>query len=194
MKRIGLLIFVLAAALCAGAQTTMMVTFSDMPSTGIPTPLPDNYPSGTYMAWDGFYYVSPMMWTGAGPGFFTGPDARVAFLGGYMCKQFPAICSATLKLGVGPTATQAFHPVNMVVSAGWSANNVVVLAYNNGQFVGSLPLKLSTTAHIYSFPANWGMVTQLTFIPSPIPAPVAKGDRGMAGSMVLYTLTMEVQN
>ena len=193
MKRIGLLIFVLAVAVCAGAQTTMMLTFSDMPSTGIPTPIPDNYPTSTYLNWDGFYYVSPMLWTGAGPGFFTGPDARVAFLGGYMCKQDPAICSATLKLAVGPNSTAAFHPVNMVVSAGWSANNVVVLAYNHGQFVGSMPLKLSTTAHIYTLPLNWGMVTQLTFIPSPIPAKATNRLGGQAGSMVLYTLTVEMQ-
>lgn len=188
MKRIGLLLsFVVAVALCAGAQQ-MMITFSDMPSVVAPTPLPDNYPTGTYLTWDDIYYVSPMLWSGAGPGFLSGPDARVAFLGGDMCKQTPAICSATIKIPVGPNATMSFQPINMVVAAGWYPNNVVVLAYNQGQFVGSMPLRLGTTAHIYNFPAHWTNVTQLTFIPSPISGAAKRP--GQAGSMVIYAFTL----
>jgi len=192
MKRISLLFcIVIAAALCASGQE-MMVTFSDMPSVNAPTPLPDNYPTGTYLNWDGIYYVSPMMWSGAGPGFFTGPDTRVAFLGGDMCKLSPAICSASVKIPVGPTATLAFQPLNMVVAAGWASNNVVVLAYNQGTFLGSTSWKLSTTAHIFSFPANWTNVTQLTFIPSPVPSGAARR-AGQAGSVVIYTFTLNMQ-
>ena len=185
LRRIGLLVcLVLATALFATAQQ-MMIDFSDMPTVNRPVPLPDDYPLGTGMTWDALYYVSPNLWSGAGPGFTTGPDVRVAFLGGDMCKQTPTICTASIKLPVAPNSTNSFQPISMNLSAGWANNQVVVIAYFHSQLVGQVTWNLTTDSQTFNFPSEWTQVTQLRFFPGPI--------QHASGSVVIYTFTLNMQ-
>jgi len=183
MKRIGLLLcIVIAAALCATGQT--LIDFSDMPSVNVPVPVPDDYPAGSYLNWDNFYYVSPLLWSGAGPGFTTGPEIRLAFVGGPMCST-GGMCSASIKVPVTPNSTASFQPLSITLSSGWVANNVVVVAYDHSKFLGSVVWNLTTTAQSFDFPTYWTTVTQLRFFPSPA--------QGQQGSTVIYTLSLNIE-
>ena len=169
MKRIVLLIsFVFALALCASAQT--YINFNDMPMATTPSPMPDLYPSGVSLYWDNFAYVTPGAWDKAGPGFWVGPYAGdVVFIGGPLCPlALPTPCGASIKMNpipATPTALPSFTPVSMTLSAGWSANHVIINAFNKGTWVGSITLSLTTTPHIYPLPPTWKDITQLTFTP-----------------------------
>lgn len=183
MKRIVLLVCIVTAmALCASGQ--MLITFSDMPSVNRPLAMPDDYPTDTYLYWDNFYYVSPNLWSGAGPGFFTGPDLRVIFIGGPMCTLQPNVCHGSIKVAVTPNATASFQPVSISMAAGWVPNSVVVTAYNHSKLVGSRVWRLTTLAQRFDFPAEWTNITQLTFYPSPA--------RGQMGSMVAYAFLLNL--
>ncbi|MGC2109033.1 MAG: hypothetical protein WA655_05910 [Candidatus Korobacteraceae bacterium] len=189
MKRIVLLISLVAAlTLCAGAQT--FIDFHEMPIAKTPQTMPDNYPSTVNLYWDNFFYVTPGLWTGEGPGFWVDPATlhnSVAFVGGPMCP-LTVPCTSSLKMdAVQPNAKiQTFTPVSMSVSAGWAANNVIITAYNHGYFVGQMTLKLTTTPHTFSFPATW-KVTQLAFTPTFIPT---NAIYPKAGSMVIYSFVL----
>ena len=189
MKRIVLLIsFIVAVALCSGAQT--LIDFHQMPIAGTPTVMPDYFPEGMNLYWDNFLYVTPGIWSGAGAGFWVDPSTRhntVAFFGGPLCT-LAVPCSASIKLNpiVLAPLNKTFTPVNITLSAGWYANNVTVLAYNNGKFVGSLRWALTTTPQAFTFPAAW-TVTQLVFTPDVINANSVNPN---AGSVVIYTFTL----
>jgi len=189
MKRIVLLIsFVAAVALCAGAQT--YIDFHDMPIATTPTLMPDLYPSGMNMLWDSFYYVTPGMWSEAGPGFWVDPATQhnsVAFFGGPMCA-LSVPCSGSIKESqiVMAPRNRTFAPISMSVSAGWAANNVTVMAYNNSKFVGSVVWNLTTQPRTFHFPAAWN-VTQLVFTPGFINANTTNPK---PGSMVIYTFVL----
>jgi hypothetical protein len=182
-KLASLLCLVVALSLCATAQT--LITFSDMPSVNVPVPVPEGYPAGSYLTWNNFYYVSPLLWSGTGPGFSSGPNLRQAFMGGPLCTQ--AInCTASISIPITPNSTASFQPVSANLSAGWAANSVLVVAYNQSNFLGSVTLALTTTSQEFNFPTNWTNVTQLRFFPTPA--------QGQPGSMVLYTLTVNLNN
>ena len=188
MKRIVLLFsLILALALCAGAQT--YIDFHDMPMAKAPSPLPDAYPAGLNLYWDNFYYVSPGLWKG-GPGFWVDPATQhniVSFVGGSMCA-LATPCSGAIKLGQGviPVA-RTFTPISMTLSAGWTANTVTIMAYNNGKFVGSQFWKLTTTPKTFTFPNTW-KVTELIFTPGvPATGPTVTPK---AGSMVIYSFIL----
>lgn len=185
MKRIGLLVCVITAmALCASGQT--LITFSDMPSVNQPSPMPQDYPTDTYLNWENFYYVSPMQWSESGPGFFRGPDVRVAFIGGPMCYTQPSVCHGSLRIPISPGKSLdfPFQPLKIWLSAGWFPNKVMVLAYNHSQYLGSVVWPLGITAQEFDFPATWTMVTELTFIPIP--------SGGQVGSMVAYAFLVNL--
>jgi len=185
MKRIVLLIsFVAAVALCAGAQ--VFIDFHDMPIATTPTLMPDLYPSGMNMLWDSFYYVTPGMWSEAGPGFWVDPATQhnsVAFFGGPMCA-LSVPCSGSIKESqiVMTPRNRTFIPVGMIASSGWADNEVTVLAYNNSRLVGKLVWKLTTERQRFYFPAAWN-VTQLVFTPGFINANTTNPK---PGSMVIY--------
>ena len=185
MKRVGWLVCVIAAlALCASGQ--MLITFADMPSVSQPSPMPQDYPTGTYLNWDNFYYVSPFMWSESGPGFFRGPDLRVAFVGGPMCTAQPSVCHGTVRVptfpGMGPD--MIFQPLSISLSAGWFPNKLMVLAYNHSTLLGSVVWPLTLTAQRFDFPADWTEVTELQFIPIP--------SKGKIGSMVAYAFLVNL--
>jgi len=187
MKRIVMLISFLAVlALCASAQT--YINFHEMPIAKAPSPMPDLYPTGANLLWDNFYYVTPGIWSAEGPGFWVDPATlhnTAVFVGGPLCP-LAITCSGSIKMNplpVAPTATPSFTPVSMTLSAGWLPNHVIINAFNNGTFVGTITLKLGTTPHPYSFPASWKNVTQLTFTPEFVPNHAVYPQ---AGSMVIY--------
>ena len=189
MKRVVLLFsFVAIFALCANAQT--LINFHEMPIVGTPTPLPDLFPGNINLQWDGFYYVTPGLWQGAGAGFWVDPSQRhntVAFIGGPLCP-LSTPCSGSIKMNSILLRPQnfSFRPVSMTASAGWATNKVTVLAYNSGNFVGSVVWNLTTTPQTFNFPATW-RVTQLVFTPGVVNSkelnPVNSGN----GSLVIYT-------
>jgi len=184
MKRIVILIsFMAALALCASAQT--YIDFSDMAMVKTPWPMPDNYPSGMYMNWDNFYYVTAGIWAGEGPGFQVLPTPKtVAFLGGPMCDiRIP--CHASIKL-IGPNVA-AFTPVSIQVAAGWLPSRVVVSAYSNGKFLGHTVWNLTTDLQTLSFPNAWSDLTEITFIPEFVPT---NSNYPKAGSLVIYKLAV----
>ena len=186
MKRIVLLVtFIAAFALCAGAQT--VIDFHDMHYVAVPTPMPDYYPQGMGLYWDTFDYVTPGLWTAAGPGFWVDPSSQpniVAFTGGVMCN-LAIPCTGMIKMNpiMAVMQNKTFTPMSIILSAGWQTNNVRVTAYNNGTYVGTLVWKLTTTPQSYYFPAAW-RVTQLAFTPDFIGNNAVIPD----GSVVIYRL------
>jgi hypothetical protein len=139
-----------------------------MPLASVPTPMPDYYPHGSQLYWDGFSYVTPGLWKAAGPGFWVDPATKhntVIFAGGVLC-YLPTPCSGMIKMNPMMMAplNLTFTPVNVILSAGWQDNYVTVTGYNNGTFVGKLLLKATTTPKTFTFPASW-RVTQLVFTP-----------------------------
>ena len=188
MRRIVLLTCIVAAfALCAGAQT--LVDFHDMPFAYAPTPMPDNYPQSMGLYWDNFSYVTPGLWSGAGPGFWVDPSSKptdVAFAGGVLCN-LTIPCTGMIKLNpmmVAPM-NKTFTPISIVLSAGWQDNKVTVTAYNNGKYVGTVVWQLMTKPTTYTFPAAW-RVTQLAFTPDYL------GNNAVIpnGSVVIYNFML----
>lgn len=187
MKKMVLLIgFLAAIALCAQAQT--YIQFGDMHWVSAPTPMPDNYPAGTNLSWDNFLYVTPGLWSAAGPGFWVDPGTShniVAFVGGSYCNV-AATCGGSIKLMPSATSTsKGFQPISMSASAGWQKNSVTVTAYNNSKFLGSFVWPLTTTPKMFKFPAAWTNVTQLVFTPR-----YNLSTTNSAGSIVIYSFLL----
>jgi hypothetical protein len=184
MKKLALLVSILALAMTASAQT--IVDFTSLGPTALPTAVPEGYAG---LNWTGLDYVSPLLYSYVGDGFTTGPEAMVGFGGGPLCYKKHGgnttknICSATIAAGVGPNAISSFTPVSVDISEGWSSDGeqtVVVQAYSDGNLMGSLKFDLQTQAQKFTlvFP-NWGPITELKFIPSP------------GGSFVIYVLQLQ---
>ena len=161
MKRIVLLVSLVAAlSLCVTAQT--LINFNGMPKANIPNLMP--FYAG--MSWENFYYVTPGLWNGEGPGFVVGPNVNdVVFTGGPMCHA-TAACGAKFTMSpiMSIMRVPTFTPVSILLSAGWHDNYVTVRGYNNGKFVGELRLKATTTPKVFPFPSTW-RVTELVFTP-----------------------------
>jgi len=141
-------------ALAMGATAQEQINFSDLPLIGTPAPIPAGY---SRLNWSNFWYVDPSQYGGAGPGYpdpFTHRD--VAFIGGQFCGPVQTGC-----YGVISSAGAPFVPVGAVMAAGYQANQVTVMAYNQGVFVGSASYQLTTTPRIVSFPSNWGAITEM---------------------------------
>ena len=152
-KTVVLLAFLLALAIGATAQ--QQINFSDLPLISTPAPLPAGYGG---LNWSNFWYVDPSEYPGAGPGyqnFFTHKD--VAFIGGAFCGPAKQGCYGVITASPG----KAFVPVSALVAAGYQANQIKVLAYNNGVYLGSASYNLTTTPQVLNFPASWGVVTTM---------------------------------
>jgi hypothetical protein len=63
--------------------------------------------------------------------------------------------------GIITSPGQAFIPVSALVAAGYRANQITVLAYNSGAYLGSASYNLTTTPRVLNFPASWGAVTEM---------------------------------
>lgn len=143
-------------ALAIGATAQQQINFSDLPLVASPAPMPLGYGS---LNWSNFWYVDPSEYAGAGPGYnnlFTHRD--VAMIGGEFCAPVGIGCYGTITAQGSRTAFQA---VSAIVAAGYQANRVTVLAYNNGSFVGSFTFNLGTVPQAIRFPATWGAITEM---------------------------------
>src|SRR5271167_1063255 len=103
-KTLVLLACVLALALGASAQ--QQISFSNLPLVSSPTLLPSGY---SQLNWSNFFYVDPLEWSGAGPGYKYGPDhGDVAFIGEQHCLYDPLMIGrVTLPLACFGTISSA---------------------------------------------------------------------------------------
>jgi hypothetical protein len=187
MKKVLLLItFITAIALCASAQT--LIDFTGMPVATTPTPMPTNYPSSANIYWDNFLYVTPGLWSGAGPGFWVDPATKhntTLFIGG----PWQSIAQGSIELQLknpGPNIS-TFTPVSMLLAAGWNPNSVLVAAYCNSKLVGTTVWNLTTTPQTFTFPSVWTNVTQLVFTADPN---MTSAVHPTPGSMVIYSFVL----
>ena len=176
MRKIALLVCILALAMCASAQT--LIDFSNLTPSTSPTPVPNGYAN---LNWEHLYSVDPLQWGGSGSGFINGPDAVIAFVGGnFLCFFQPDVCRATIS---SSAALPHFQALSASVSAGYQQNVVTFVAYLGGAEVGRQDYTLTVTNQIINFPASWGTIDQLRIVPNPA---------GPAfGSTVFYTLTIQ---
>ena len=158
MKKIlVLLACLLALAIAATAQEDL--NFATMPLVSTPSPMPNGYGQ---LNWTNFFYVDPHQWSGSGPGYMHGPVGQdVAFVGGKICRLMQEVCYGTVRSEGGPTG---FQPVRAVVAGGFGPTYIIVTAYNNGNYVGSISLPLGTQMRTLNFPASWSSITQLVFM------------------------------
>jgi len=171
-KNLFLLCTLVLAIAVSGASAQNQVNFADLPLVSTPTPLPSGYAA---LNWANFLYVDPSQYASAGTGYnnlFTHRD--VAFIGGLSCGPMISGCYGVINSRGGPTA---FEAVSAIMAAGYQGNQVRMLAYNNGKFVGSMTVLLGTTPHLVTFPDSWGSITELQI----------KTDA--AGDVVLFTLS-----
>ena len=160
-KTLVLLAFALALAIGATAQENL--NFADLPLVSTPTLMPNGYGQ---LNWSNIFYVNPGQWSGAGPGYKDGPiggilrPQDVAFVGGKVCLESQQACFGTISSNGGSTGFQA---VSATVAGGFGPTYVIVYAYNNGNYVGSLSYPLGTQMHTLNFPSSWGSITQLVF-------------------------------
>src|SRR5664279_3708312 len=80
MKKVALLVTVLALAMCASAQ--QLIDFTHLTDNNTPQAIPENYAG---MHWANLDAVDALTYADAGAGFFTGPEVMVAFGGGPLC-------------------------------------------------------------------------------------------------------------
>jgi hypothetical protein len=197
MKNVTLLAtLILALALCASAQ--QMIDFTGLADSNSPQPVPNGY---QHLGWSGLFYVDALTYGDAngnpnsGPGFYSGPEALVAFGGGPMC--FPKygakvadgvptknICESVISSGIGPTAFSYFKVDLLSISSGWTSGPATFQAFKDGVQVGSdWQQHLTTKAQTLSVSAgtlpNWGKISELRIHPSP------------GGSFVLYAMEVE---
>ncbi len=53
--------------------------------------------------------------------------------------------------------------MSATVAGGFGPTSITVVAYNNGNYVGTAFYNLSDQLQTINFPASWGGVTQVTF-------------------------------
>lgn len=168
-KTLVLLTCLVGLALAATAQ--QQINFFDLPLVGTPAPVPAGYGG---LNWSNFWYVDPSRYPGAGPGYqnlFTHRD--IAFIGGQFCGPVMPGC-----YGVITSPGRAFIPLSALVAAGYRANQIKILAYSNGTFVGSASYNLATKPRVLNFPQAWGAITEMQI------------QTDEAGDLVLFDLSL----
>jgi hypothetical protein len=166
--------FVLLAcvvALAFGASAQEDLNFADLPLVSTPSPMPNGYGQ---LNWNNIFYVDPYLWSDSGPGYKDRPTREdVAFVGSKVCRLLQEACYGTIT----PSNVHiVFAPVSAIVAGGFGPTYLMVTAYNNGSYVGSMSFPLGTQMRTLTFPVSWGFITQLTF----------QADAG--GDLVLYDL------
>ncbi len=128
--------------------------------------MPRGYSS---LNWSNIFYVDPAEWSGAGPGYKLGPmlNQDVAFVGESGCRLPPGgPCYGSISVNSGGNGINnplSFQPVSATVAAGFGPTNVTVMAYNNGNYVGSMFYNVGSQMQTLNFPSSWGSITELTF-------------------------------
>ncbi|MGC2108175.1 MAG: hypothetical protein WA655_01575 [Candidatus Korobacteraceae bacterium] len=158
-------------AFAVGASAQEKLNFSDLPLISNPSPMPNGYGR---LDWGNFFYVSPYSWSGSGAGYKLGPQGEdVAFVGGLYCRLSGYACFGTLSDSLG------FELVSADVAGGYGPTQITITAYNNGKFLGSQQYFLGTQMRTLTFPASWGVATQVMFEVT-----------GQPGSLVVYNLNV----
>jgi hypothetical protein len=181
MKRTIVLLACLMA-LTIGATAQNQFSFASLPLASSPLPVPNGYDG---FNWSNFFYVDPAEWQQAGPGYKQGPNINqdVAFIGGTTClipgegeNCFGSISVNSSQGQGGVNNPLSFQLVSATVAGGFGPTSITVVAYNNGNYVGSASYNLTGQLQTINFPASWGGVTEVTF-----------KTQGM-GDLVLYNL------
>jgi hypothetical protein len=163
-KTFVLLACLLALAFSASAQN--QINFANLPLVSTPTPMPSSY---FELTWSNIFYVDPAEWSGAGSGYKLGPllNQDVAFVGESGCRLPPGgACYGSISVNSGGNGINnplSFQPVSATVAGGFGPTEITVIAYNNGNYVGSAFYSLGNQMQTLTFPSSWGNITELTF-------------------------------
>jgi len=178
-KTLVLLACLLALAFSASAQN--QINFASLPLVSAPTPMPSGYFG---LNWNNMFYVDPAEWSEAGPGYKLGPilNQDVAFVGESGCRLppggGPCFGSITVNSGGSGIHSISFQPVSATVAGGFGPTNITVIAYNNGNYVGSAFYDLGSQMQTLNFPSSWGSITELTV------------ETAAGGALVFYDLQL----
>ncbi len=168
-KMLVLLACLMAMAISATAQSQL--NFANLPLLNSPSPVPAGYGQ---LTWGNFFYVDPYTWSDAGPGYELGPQVEdVAFIGGQNCRLQGNACYGTLN------DLRGFQLISANVAGGYGPAALTVTAYNNGAFVGSANFFVGTSMETLTFPASWGVVTEISIQVN-----------GQADDLVVYSLNL----
>jgi len=176
-KTLVLLTCILALALGATAQN--QINFSSLPLVSTPASMPSDYFG---LNWTNIFYVDPVEWAGSGVGYKLGPvlNQDVAFVGESGCRLPPGggACYGTISAysSGGVNNPISFQPLSATVAGGFGPTSITVIAYNNGNYVGSASYAIGAGMQTLSFPPTWGNITELTF------------QTAAGGDLVLYDL------
>lgn len=157
MRKSVLFAYVLVLAMTAmAASAQQQINFADLPLIATPAPLPGGYAG---LNWGNFFYVDPILYRSAGPGFVNLLTHRdVALIGGEFCAPVQPGCYGVISSAGARTAFQA---AGAIMAAGYEANVITVTAYYNGTYKGQMRVALSTVAQSVGFPSSWGPITEL---------------------------------
>jgi len=156
-------------SLVAGATAQNQINFASLPLVGSPMPVPNGYAG---FNWTNILYVDPAEWQSAGPGYklSSSPNQDVAFVGGVTCliPQRGENCWGSISINANSGSGGIHNPlsfqlVSATVAGGFGPTTITVVAYNNGNYVGSAFYDLSGQLQTINFPASWGGLTEVTF-------------------------------
>ncbi len=168
-KTLVLLACLMALAISATAQNQL--DFSSLPLLNSPSPVPAGYGQ---LNWDNFFYVDPYTWSGAGAGYKLGAQGEdVAFIGSRNCRLNGNACYGTL------SDARGFQLISAEVAGGYGPAAITAMAYNNGAYVGSANFFVGTSMETLTFPASWGVVTEISIQVT-----------GQTGDLVVYSLNL----
>jgi len=179
-KTLVLLACLMALAISAAAQN--QINFAGLPLVSSPMPVPGGYDGFT---WTNILYVDPAEWQSAGSGYRLAgnPNQDVAFVGGATClipsrgeHCFGSISVSSTILQGGVNDPLTFQLLSATVAGGFGPTSITVVAYNNGNFVGSANYNLTGNLQTINFPSSWGGVTEVTF------------ETAAMGDLVIYNL------
>jgi len=140
-------------ALAAGATAQEQLNFSNLPLVNSPSLMPIGYGG---LNWGNLFYVDPYEWSGAGSGYWLGPQGQdVAFVGGLYCRLNGNACYGVLN------SSDGFELVSAQVAGGYGPAAVTATAYHNGTYVGSMNFFVGTDMRTVTFPSSWGIVTEV---------------------------------
>lgn len=161
MKKMFVLI-ALTLALALGASAQNQIGFTSLPLVSSPMPMPTGY-SG--LNWTNILYVDPMEWSQAGPGYKLSaePNQDVAFVGGTTCLVPSSGCYGSISVNAAPNNPLSLQLVSATVAGGFGPTSITAVAYNHGNYVGSVTYNLTGGLQTINFPATWGGVTEVTF-------------------------------
>ena len=160
----------LATVVNAGAQ--QQITFANLPRVSSPSPMPNGYGQ---LDWGNFFYVDPFRWAGAGAGYKLGSNNQdVAFIGGEYCRLSGGnTCTGTL------TSTGEFELISANLAGGFGPAAVTAIAYNNGNYVGTMNFFVGTQLETINFPSSWGVITEVSLQVT-----------GQTNDLVIYSLNV----